>query len=353
MAEHVTTVPSKPQITLAELKTDAVQNLLYLVHGLGRDRDKTLDIEVLKSWISETLSRIKMSNLILDRNGIRLNEASIEDPNYNFSLKGGELMLSKSLYGDDEPEKFIIVNVEKGIYNLVGGTQQSPEYILSLLNEIRTNKKIVVTSGSKTLTIDTTKIELDIDLGDSHSYAGFTFNADTGYVETYQLAVESLSEKTNGGGISISGALNCDDVNVAAGKKITVGAIGNQTVINGGNVTATGNVSTTGTITGGKVHASTYMVTNILSNNVDYSLAQEEGADNHAQGDVVYIRNTANASIKITIANTILHGAGYTQYVNLNSACCVGFVCISPASASTRSIWAPMSNMTVTTENAT
>lgn len=346
MAENVTTVPSKPEITLEQLKTDAVKNLLYLIHGLGRDRDKTLDLEVLRQWISETMASIKIrSDLTIDPYGIKLDSHDIEYPHYNFHLKGGELKVSRVF--DDDSGSFIVVSAEDGIYNKVGGTQLSPEFILSLSNELRTNKKFVVTSGEKTLTMDTTKLELDVLQGNSHSLIGIYFNVIAGRLEATDFAVEQLSEKTEGEGIAVSGALNCDDVNVAPGSTLTVGTGGDATIINGGNVGATG------VITANKVHTATYRVNGIISASSAYSLAQEEhgGGNNPEYGDIVFIRNTDSANIKITIENTVSNGSGRIKSVNLSPDCCVGFICTAVAASSTKSAWAPMSNMQVTTEN--
>jgi len=203
-----------------------------------------------------------------------------------------------------------------------------------------------VYSGSKMMTLNTDKLELSVEQGESHSYVGFYFNVNTGSVEVYQLAVEQLSEKTAGEGIAVSGALNCDDVNVAPGSTLTVGTGGDATIINGGNVGATG------VITANKVHAATYRVSEIISASSAYSLAQQEGdSHNPLYGDIVFIRNTGTADIGITIVDDVMHGTGTKKSVQLSSGCCVGFVCVAAAAASTKSAWAPMSNMQVTTEN--
>lgn len=65
MAESpkATSVLSKTEITYEELVQSTLQKLLYLVHGTGRDRDRTIQLSTLRKWVLEGVNDAAFDNL--------------------------------------------------------------------------------------------------------------------------------------------------------------------------------------------------------------------------------------------------------------------------------------------------
>ena len=62
-AQSTTTVLSKNEITYAELVESQLTKLLYLIHGTGSDRDRTIQLSTLRKWILEGTSDAAFDNL--------------------------------------------------------------------------------------------------------------------------------------------------------------------------------------------------------------------------------------------------------------------------------------------------
>ncbi|MBO7412770.1 MAG: hypothetical protein J6U20_03795 [Fibrobacter sp.] len=344
MAENITTVLDKPSASSISL-----DDIIYLIQGIGSNRDKKATLRQIRDFLSECIIAVNEND---HAPGYLASKFAKWQSGSGYTDGDVQFEVADSRAGADTVLKAHIVNSAVKSSMIADGAVTSSKMddeieIADVTKKIKfTPNGFYVYSGSTMMTLNTDKLELDVLQGNSHSLIGIYFNVIAGRLEATDFAVEQLSEKTEGEGINVSGALNCDDVNVEPGSTLTAGAGGDATIINGGNVGATG------VITANKVHAATYRANEIISASSAYSLAQQEGdSHNPLYGDIVFIRNTGTADIGITIVDEVMHGTGTKKSVQLSPGCCVGFICVAAAAASTKSAWAPMSNMTVTTEN--
>ena len=298
MADNITTVLDKPSASSISL-----DDIIYLIQGIGSNRDKKATLRQIRDFLSECIIAVNEND---HAPGYLASKFAKWQSGSGYTDGDVQFEVADSRAGASTVLKAHIVNSAVKSSMIADGAVTSSKMddeieIVDGTKKIKfTPNGFYVYSGSKMMTLNTDKLELSVEQGESHSYVGFYFNVNTGSVEVYQLAVEQLSEKTAGEGIAVSGALNCDDVNVAPGSTLNVGTGGDATIINGGNIGATG------TLTAQKVHASTYRVNEIISASSAYSLAQQEGdSNNPLYGDIVFIRNTGTADIGITIVDNV------------------------------------------------
>ena len=64
MAESITTVLAKPEITFSELDASSLTKILYLIHGVGSDRDRTMSLDTLRKWIQKRLDNVRVDGPI-------------------------------------------------------------------------------------------------------------------------------------------------------------------------------------------------------------------------------------------------------------------------------------------------
>lgn len=62
MAENITTIQDKNELTFDEIVTDNVANLLYMIHGTGSDRDKKVNLETIKQYFEENSGSITIKS---------------------------------------------------------------------------------------------------------------------------------------------------------------------------------------------------------------------------------------------------------------------------------------------------
>lgn len=168
MAESITTVLAKPEITFSELDASSLTKILYLIHGVGSDRDRTMSLDTLRKWIQKRLDDVHvdgpisavgqggsatLTNLLLRmvRSGGRSMELSgqeikfIDNALEGWIAKFGRAGLEISTGETEGALKFKISSA--GVLTITEGTGQNEKTVTVSESEV------TVTEGGYTTTI--------------------------------------------------------------------------------------------------------------------------------------------------------------------------------------------------------
>lgn len=280
-----TTVPMMTEMTYEQLVASQLTKLLYLIHGTGSDRDRTIQLSTLRKWILEGVSDAAFDNLTVSTK-IAMNGS----PASTEITKGHVKVYTASSVVD-------LTNVGLSIDGSAGQTTKKTEL---------DDESVKVTGGSNNAEL--TKLGLNVVAGSN--------NPET-------TSVTSTS-------VTITDGRNNDTITL--NKNGLSGNVGGDAIEIGKDrvVTAALNITTR------------------TDTNVDYNgLPKQQpaqGTRGDKEGDIVLIHNTDSVGHKVYL-NSV--SGGSSNYVSVNAGCTIPFVCVAEANGSYYSEWSPMANMQI------
>lgn len=197
--QNVTSVLLKNEITYQELVESTLTKILYLIHGTGSDRDRTIQLSTLGKWILEGVSDAAFDNLTVSTK-IAMNgdpaSTEITKGHVNVKTATSNVDLTTSGLSVDGTVGQVVKKtvVEEDNVTVTGGNNVSA----------LTNLGLNVTDGYKTLNVSRTSVSithgndsLTLDKnGLSGSVGGNSVLIGKDRVETAQFRVTSIVDVT-------------------------------------------------------------------------------------------------------------------------------------------------------------
>lgn len=278
-----TTALMMTEMTYEQLVESQLTKLLYLIHGTGSNRDRTIQLSTLRKWILEGVSDAAFNNLTVSTkiamNGdpasteitkghVKVNTASssVDLNTTGLTIDGSAWRTTKKTELDDESVK------------VTGGNNVSNMDKLGFS----------VTDGMKTLNASRTAVTI----------------TDTG----------------------------SDAVNVALDKDGLHGTVGGTEVAINKDRVRTASLTITS-------------ITDIDTDYNGLPKQQPaQGTRGDIVGDIVLVHNTDSVGHKVYL-NSV--SGGSANYVSVNAGCTIQFVCTRAPDAQYTSGWSPMANMQI------
>lgn len=283
--QNVTTILSKNEITYQELVNSTLTKILYLIHGTGSDRDRTIQLSTLRRYILEGVSDADFNNLTVSTK-IAMNGS----PASTEITKGHVKVFTASSVVD-------LTNEGLSIDGSAGQTTKKTEL---------DDESVKVTGGSNNAEL--TKLGLNVVAGSN--------NPETASVTSTSVTItdgsnnDTITLDKNG----LSGNVGGDAIEIGKDRVVTA-------ALN---------------------------ITTRTDTNVDYNgLPKQQpvqGTRGDKEGDIVLIHNTDSVGHKVYL-NSV--SGGSSNYVSVNAGCTIPFVCVAEANGEFYSEWSPMANMQI------
>ena len=288
--QNVTTVLTKNEITYQELVESTLTKILYLIHGTGINRDRTLQLSTLRRWILEGV-----------------NDA----------------------YFDDLTVDHLIAMVNGTISTMIAAGQ------------------IVVQSTSSSSTLSQLGLVLDGTQGRETRNCTVDPDGLSLWGGQDRFEVKRTGFKASAGSDDQTAVLARTGLVLKNGTQ----ADSDQLTLSRSGITGkSGGVDFE--ISKNKVETAQIRLTSIVDVTTTYDglSRQEQLSGNPKEGDIVHVHNRSSQGVKVYL-NHPAGGGGSSNYVTINAGCCIPFICVRAASAQVYSDWSPMANMQIYNES--
>lgn len=283
-----TTALMMTEMTYEQLVGSQLTKLLYLIHGTGSDRDRTIQLSTLRKWILEGVSDAAFDNLTVSTK-IAMNGS----PASTEITKGHVKVFTASSVVD-------LTNGGLSIDGSAGQTTKKTEL---------DDESVKVTGGSNNAEL--TKLGLNVVAGSN--------NPETASVTSTSV---TFTDGSNNDTITLD-------------KNGLSGSVGGNSVLIGKD----------------RVETAQFRVTSRVDVTTTYDglSRQEQQSGNPKEGDIVHVWNKGTQGVKVYLNHTT--GGGGSTYVTINAGCCIPFICVHAASAQVYSDWAPQANLQIYNES--
>lgn len=284
-----TTALMMTEMTYEQLVESQLTKLLYLIHGTGSDRDRTIQLSTLRKWILEGV-----------------NDA----------------------YFDDLTVAHLIAMANDTISTMIAAGQ------------------IVVQSTSSSSTLSQLGLVLDGTQGQ------VTRNCTVDPDGLSLWGGQDIFEVKRTGFKASAGSDDQTAVLARTGLVLKNGtqADSDQLTLSRSGITGkSGGVDFE--ISKNKVETAQIRLTSIVEVTTTYDglSQQEQVSGNPKVGDIVQVWNKGTQGVKVYLNHTT--GGGGSTYVTINAGCCIPFICVQAASAQVYSDWAPQANLQIYNES--
>lgn len=284
-----TSVLSKTEMTYEQLVASSLTKLLYLIHGTGSDRDRTIQLSTLRKWILEGVSDAHFDDLTVSHLIAMVNNT------ISTMIAAGQIVVQSTLSSSTLSQSGLVLDGTQG--QVTRNCTVDPDGLSlwggqDIFEVKRTGFKASAGSDNQTAVLARTGLILK---------NGTQADSD-------QLTLSRSGITGKSGGVDFEISKN-------------------------------------------KVETAQIRVTSIVEVTTTYDglSQQEQLSGNPKEGDIVHVHNRSSQGVKVYLNHTT--GGGGSNYVTINAGCCIPFICVRAASAQAYSGWAPQANLQIYNES--
>ena len=284
-----TTALMMTEMTYEQLVGSQLTKLLYLIHGTGSDRDRTIQLSTLRKWILEGVSDAHFDDLTVSHLIAMVNDT------ISTMIAAGQIVVQSTLSSSTLSHSGLVLDGTQG--QVTRNCTVDPDGLSlwggqDIFEVKRTGFKASAGSDNQTAVLSRTRLMLK---------NGTQADSD-------QLTLSRSGITGKSGGVDFEISKN-------------------------------------------KVETAQIRLTSILEVTTTYDgLSQQEQLNGNPKvGDIVQVRNKGTQGVKVYLNHTT--GGGGSTYVTINAGCCIPFICVQAASAQVYSDWAPQANLQIYNES--
>ena len=287
--QNVTSVLMKNEITYQELVESTLTKILYLIHGTGSNRDRTIQLSTLRRWILEGVNDAYFDDLTVAHLIAMVNDT------ISTMIAAGQVVVQSTTSSSTLTQLGLVLDGTQG--RVTRNCTVDPDGLVlwggqDIFEVKRTGFKASAGSDNQTAVLRRTGLTLRNGTGDND--------------DQLTLSRIGITGKSGGGDFEISK---------------------------------------------NKVETAQIRLTSIVEVTTTYDglSQQEQVSGNPKVGDIVQVWNKGTQGVKVYLNHTT--GGGGSTYVTINAGCCIPFICVHAASAQVYSDWAPQANLQIYNES--
>lgn len=283
-----TTALMMTEMTYEQLVGSQLTKLLYLIHGTGSDRDRTIQLSTLRKWILEGVNDAHFDDLTVSHLIAMVNDT------ISTMIAAGQIVVQSTLSSSTLSQSGLVLDGTQG--QVTRNCTVDPDGLSlwggqDIFEVKRTGFKASAGSDNQTAVLTRTGLVLK---------NGTQADSD-------QLSLSRSGITGKSGGVDFEISKN-------------------------------------------KVETAQIRITSIVEVTTTYDglSQQEQLSGNPKVGDIVQVWNKGTQGVKVYLNHTT--GGGGSTYVTINAGCCIPFICVYAASAQVYSDWAPQANLQIYSE---